>query len=353
MRPSAATCVRSGRTPGRSGDHAGPERRRRSTSGPTSISARRVRPSPTWRWRSSRMGGPQLVTGELKALWRDAFAVEMSLSSRWLDLDRIAGAGEAAGPLESLIPLAVGMRDLLPAEGRSRATFAVDQANVGREAVSNVRLSLARSEGKLEIEEFRLGMPGGSRGELQGVVTGPPEAPIFDGSSSLRGTSVIRFLGWATGNALTFDAKGDGAFGIRSQLSIAAGQRGRPQCRRRPVGNRDSAATRGTAGRGGRSYPCCSKARSSTRARSCPADPASAISSMLVLHGPASRARCQQAPARVRRGQARLARRPDRCPHPRQRRAAHHGCAHLPRRGDGDRAQGRPPQVAAAARCRR
>ena len=168
-------------------------------------------------------GRPQLITGELKAHWRDAFTVEMSLSSRWLDLDRIAGAGEGAGPLDSLVPLAVGMRELLPTEGRSRATFAIDQASVGREAVSNVRLSLARSQGNLEIEEFRLGMPGGSRGELKGVVSGPPEAPTFEGSLSLRGTSVIRFLGWATGNAITFDAKGDGAFGLRSQISIAAG----------------------------------------------------------------------------------------------------------------------------------
>lgn len=169
-------------------------------------------------------GRPQLITGELKALWREAFAVEMSLSSRWLDLDRMAGAGEAAGPLDSLIPLAIAMRDLLPTEGRSRATFSIDQGNVGREAVSNVRLSLARTQGRLEIEELRLGMPGGSRGELQGVVSGPPEAPTFEGSLSLRGTSVVRFFGWVTGSALPFDAKGDGTFGIRSQISVAPGR---------------------------------------------------------------------------------------------------------------------------------
>jgi hypothetical protein len=39
-------------------------------------------------------GKPQLITGGLKALWRDGFAVEMSLASQWLDLDRIAGGGE-------------------------------------------------------------------------------------------------------------------------------------------------------------------------------------------------------------------------------------------------------------------
>jgi AsmA-like protein len=169
-------------------------------------------------------GRPQLISGELRAIWRDALAVEMSLASRWLDLDRIAGASEDAGPLESIIPLAIGMRDLLPADSRSRATFSVDQANIGREAVSALRLSLVRSADKLVIEELRAGLPGGSRGELQGVVTGPPDAPAFEGSIGLRGTSLVRFLGWATAGALTFDAKGDGTFGVRSQLSIAPGR---------------------------------------------------------------------------------------------------------------------------------
>ena len=169
-------------------------------------------------------GRPQLISGELQAKWRDVLSVEMSLASRWLDLDRIAGASEGAGPLDSVIPLAMGLRDLLPADSRSRATFSVDQANVGREAVSGLRLSLARSKDRLEIEELRLGLPGGSRGELQGIVTGPPEAPVFDGSIGLRGTSLVRFLGWATAGALTFDPKGDGTFGVRSQLMIAPGR---------------------------------------------------------------------------------------------------------------------------------
>ena len=236
-------------------------------------------------------GRPQLVTGELKAFWRDTFAVEMSLSSRWLDLDRIAGAGEAAGPLDSLIPLALGMRDLLPAEGRSRATFAIDQGNVGREAVSNVRLSLVRSEGKLEIEEFRLGMPGGSRGELQGVVSGPPGAPTFDGSLSLRGTSVIRFLGWATGNALSFDAKGDGAFGVRSQISIAAGG----VAARNVVGDLSGTTIRGDARYRWEGRPELSLLLESPQLDARAFVPAgSSLGDIfdLVLHGPAARQAC-------------------------------------------------------------
>jgi uncharacterized protein involved in outer membrane biogenesis len=166
-------------------------------------------------------GRPQLITGELRAAWRSALAVELRLASRWLDLDRIAGADESTGPLDSIVPLAVGVRDLLPGAGHSHATLSIDQANVGHEAVSGLHLALARSADKLAIEELRFGLPGGSRGELQGTVTGPPEAPVFEGSVGLRGTSLVRFLAWASAGSLTFDPKGDGTFAVRAQLSLA------------------------------------------------------------------------------------------------------------------------------------
>jgi uncharacterized protein involved in outer membrane biogenesis len=166
-------------------------------------------------------GRPQLVTGDLTARWSDALAVDMTLSSRWLDLDRIAGAGEGASPLESIVPLAVRMQDLLPAEGRSRASLSVTQANIGGEAISGVQLVLARAGDKLEVQDLRLGMPGGSRGELKGVLSGPAEAPAFGGTIALRGVSLVRFLAWATGNALPADPKSDGAFGARAQLFIS------------------------------------------------------------------------------------------------------------------------------------
>src|SRR5215467_11899252 len=169
-------------------------------------------------------GRPQLVSGEVKAAWRTALAVELRLASRWLDLDRIAGAGEGAGPLDSIVPLAVGLRDLLPGDSQSRATISIDQANVGHEAVSGVHLVLVRSAGKLAIEDLRLGLPGSSRGELQGSVTGPPEAPVFEGNIGLRGTSLVRFLSWATAGALTLDPKGDGSFGARAQLAMTPGR---------------------------------------------------------------------------------------------------------------------------------
>jgi uncharacterized protein involved in outer membrane biogenesis len=169
-------------------------------------------------------GRPQLVTGKIEARWSEALAVNMNLSSHWLDLDRIAGVAEGASPLEALVPLAVRLQDLLPAEGRSRASFSITQTNIGGEAINGLQLVLVRAGDKLEVQDLRLGMPGGSRGELQGTVSGPPDAAMFAGSIGLRGVSLVRFLAWATGNAVPADAKGDGAFGVRAQLSISPDQ---------------------------------------------------------------------------------------------------------------------------------
>jgi uncharacterized protein involved in outer membrane biogenesis len=168
-------------------------------------------------------GRPQLISGTLKAAWRDSLRVDMNLASRWLDLDRIAGAGEGADPLASIIPLALRLRDLLPADTRSHARFSIDQANLGREAVSGLGLELGRSGDKLEVERLRLSMPGGSRGELKGVVSGPPDRLQFEGSVGLRGASMVRFVTWATGSALPFVATGDGSFSFRSRIAVASG----------------------------------------------------------------------------------------------------------------------------------
>ena len=169
-------------------------------------------------------GRPQIITGDLKAGWRNALTVEISLASRWLDLDRLAGVGEGGLPLDSALPFVHRIQDLLPADGRSRAKLAVDQANVGREALSGLRLSMVRNGDQIEIEELRAGLPGGARAELSGRITGATREPVFTGNLALRGNSLARFASWASGGAIGADARHDGAFGLRTQLSIEPGK---------------------------------------------------------------------------------------------------------------------------------
>ena len=100
-------------------------------------------------------GTPQIIVGEIRAGWRKALDVEAKLTSRWLDLDRIAGVTAEAGPLDSILPFAQRLRDLMPAGGRAKASLAIEQANIGHDTATGVELILARAGQDLQIDRFR------------------------------------------------------------------------------------------------------------------------------------------------------------------------------------------------------
>lgn len=170
-------------------------------------------------------GRPQIVTGSVRANWRSELSLEMDVASRWLDLDRVTSAAEQTSPVESIAKFSSRLRDLIPGHGKAKVTLAIEQANLGREAVGPVQLLLKRSDDRLEIQELRIALPGGSRGELQGKIFDAAGQPVtFDGHLSLRGSSVARFAAWASGNALPVDSKADGAFGLRAQITVRNGE---------------------------------------------------------------------------------------------------------------------------------
>ena len=165
-------------------------------------------------------------------------------------------------------------------------------------------------------------------------------------ASACAAASLVRFLGWASANALAFDAKGDGPFGVRSRLSIAAGHARRARSFRRPVGNGDprggTLSLGGTAGAVG--------AGREPAARCARLHPRGSQPRRHPRRHPAWSAAAGERPhwRPGWRPAAGLAQRPDRRSDPRQRRAAPRRVPHLPRRRDGDRAQGRTPARAAA-----
>jgi uncharacterized protein involved in outer membrane biogenesis len=165
-------------------------------------------------------GRPQIIAGTVRASWHKALDVEMELSSRWLDLDRLVGTAESSAPIDGIAGFAAWARELLPADGRARARLSIDQANLGGEPVGPVRLRLAQSVSKLEIEELRAGLPGGTSGELKGDIAGPADALAFNGRLGLHGASAARFLAWASRARLSVGAQTDGAFDLRTALVV-------------------------------------------------------------------------------------------------------------------------------------
>ena len=163
-------------------------------------------------------GKPQLVNGELVASWRQGMRIETRLASRWLDLDQIVGPelkpdgkpeGKKAAPAETVRRLISHVGSMLPGDGTSLLTIDVDQLNLGGDALSGVRLALARAGGLTSIGELRAALPGNARGELRGTLTArqaiagaapaPAQAPAdaFDGELVLSGASYQRFAAWA------------------------------------------------------------------------------------------------------------------------------------------------------------
>jgi uncharacterized protein involved in outer membrane biogenesis len=169
-------------------------------------------------------GRPQLVSGTVTADWRERLKVEARLSSYWLDLDRIVGAGEPALPLDVALSSVRYFIALLPLEANARASLSVDQANLAGDALNSLQVAIARTGSVFEIEGLRAGLPGSSRLELTGSLSGPSEAPLFSGDVSLRGASIARFSAWLSGRAHNAETKSDSGFGFRSRLNLEQGR---------------------------------------------------------------------------------------------------------------------------------
>lgn len=170
---------------------------------------------------------PQLVTGSAKASWDSAVKVDLALSAKSFNLDRLGGAApdgkSAADPVQTArTALAVAL-GVLPAEAETDATFTAERATLNGEPLSGLTLTVARRDGGLEIRSFKAVLPGATRLLASGSLTKDPRQPSFAGPISLRGTNLARFVAWAR-KASAADAavlsRYDGPFALEGQLAM-------------------------------------------------------------------------------------------------------------------------------------
>jgi len=169
-----------------------------------------------------RVGQPQLITGAASASWSDALSVDLNLASRWLDLDRISGGNGGASPFDTARSFVTAVMQALPTNAETKVRFDLDQANLGGEAVSGIRLEVARTGGTLLLKDLRAGMPGGAKLTLDGTIAGVENARAFQGELALRGTSLARFLNWAAKDQeLSDSVQSDGPFSLQGRLGLS------------------------------------------------------------------------------------------------------------------------------------
>lgn len=189
-------------------------------------------------------GQPQIVSGKLMANWGTRHKIDVSLTSRWLDLDRLSGvvaapspteqaAGEGVGavpvknstgagkgPLKTARSLLAGLIDVFPQRMDVRAGLEVDQVNLGGEAIGDVLVEMQRASGPLEMKSLRAVLPGGARLNFAGKVEASGDTPTFSGDVYIGGASAARVIDWALGSAGAAAMSSDGAFAVDGALQL-------------------------------------------------------------------------------------------------------------------------------------
>jgi hypothetical protein len=167
-------------------------------------------------------GRPQLMTGEASGEWRSVPKINVDLSARWLDIDRIAGGGDGREPLVTAREMGRRIFDLVLKSWDAEARLKVDQANLGRDIVGDLVIDVARAAGRdLDIREVAGALPGGVRFRTNGVLSGRGETHSYNGDLVVYGSSIGRFTGWAGRGGWQVPAKLDRSFSVAGKVVLS------------------------------------------------------------------------------------------------------------------------------------
>lgn len=166
---------------------------------------------------------PQLITGQATFGWSSKTQLDVTLASRWLDLDQLARTSSSGTPLEAARGYFEGLAAALPAAADTNALLEFDQLTLGGEPVGNVRLAARRAGGPLELKGVRADLPGGVRLDLEGILTPADKAPQLDGTLFVSGKSLMRFLAWGLGKPAIGQQRNDGAFSLDGHFALGNG----------------------------------------------------------------------------------------------------------------------------------
>ena len=163
---------------------------------------------------------PQLMTGSASAIWGSAPRLNVALTSKWLDLDRLAGAGQDSATFLKIKQLGLSTLRGLAGNGETAALIEVDQVKLGGETAGAMKIDAARRGPAVRLKELKVGLPGGSRLDLSGDLKDSDGKISFAGAGYLQGTNLARLLDWAAKSGANIDVKADGPYSAEGQVQI-------------------------------------------------------------------------------------------------------------------------------------
>ena len=163
---------------------------------------------------------PQLISGAATAAWGKEQRLDIALTSKWLDLDRLAGAGQDSATFVKVKRLGLSSLRSLAGEGDgiAAAKLDVDQVKLGGETTGGLKVDAERRGGAVRLMELKAGLPGGSRLDLSGDLHEENGNVRFAGSGFVRGTNLTRLLSWAAKSGANLDVKADGSFSAEGKI---------------------------------------------------------------------------------------------------------------------------------------
>ena len=165
---------------------------------------------------------PQLITGSAVSGWGKNPRFDVTLQSKWLDADRLAGAASGTASLEQLQAFGLGLLETISSAGAANASFEAEQVKIGGENAGAVRFNAARAGDDLTIRELRAGLPGNANLHLSGVFKGGSGQAAFSGDGFVYGSNLTRLLAWAEKSGVPLDVKANGAFSAGGRITASA-----------------------------------------------------------------------------------------------------------------------------------
>ena len=167
---------------------------------------------------------PQLISGAASAYWIGTPRLDLELASKWLDFDRLAGAGSDSAPFLKIKQLALGVIGAVAGEGAASAKIDVDQVKLGGETAGGLKIDAERRGGTVRLKELRAGLPGGSRLFLSGDIKSADSGALaFAGEGFVSGSSLGRLKAWAEKSGASIDIGPDGPFSAEGKVRVSGG----------------------------------------------------------------------------------------------------------------------------------
>lgn len=162
-------------------------------------------------------GRPQLLAGQAAADLGETPTLNLSLASRWLDLDKLSAEAPGAGPLQVLDALAKRVAGPeLALFSRTNIRLRIDQATMAASSISAVTVDATSTAGRLDVQQLAAVLPGGAQLHVDGTLrsgaavtdAGPdaasssaaagsePTSLRFDGHVLVGGSNAARFAAW-------------------------------------------------------------------------------------------------------------------------------------------------------------